>query len=94
MSKREELAMRQIRADHAWGFCQSMGVKNLDIPTEKGSKVTLVELLSEYRSEALRTLASGMKKVLSPETLEELRWSCDPLGEFVATLRAAQPKEK
>lgn len=87
MSEQEELEMRQIRADHAWGFCQSMGVKNLDIPTEKGSKVTLTELLVEYRLETMRTLASAMSKVLPPETLEELRWSCDPLGEFLKVLR-------
>jgi hypothetical protein len=88
MSERDELEAKQIMADHAWGFCQSMGVKNLDIPTEKGSKVTLTELLVEYRQEALRLLASGMKKVLTPEQIADLKYSCDPLDSFLEDLRS------
>jgi hypothetical protein len=64
-----------------------MGVPNLDIPTAKGSKVTVTELLVEYRQEALRLLASGMKKVLTPEQLADLKYSCDPLGSFLEELR-------
>lgn len=85
--ERENLQHRQILADHAWGFCQSMGVNNLDIPTEKGSKVTLVELLVEYRQEAMWLLASGMKKVLSAEELSDLKYTFDPLGTFLEDMR-------
>ena len=49
-TEHEELQHRQHLAEYAWGFCQSMGVKNLDIPTEKGSKVTL-----EAAAKTLRT---------------------------------------
>lgn len=82
----EQIRYKQILADHAWGFCQSMGVRNLDITTDTGSKVTLTELLVEYREETLRTLASGMKKVLTTEQLADLKYSCDPLGSFLEDL--------
>lgn len=87
MAESDDIQHRQYLADYAWGFCQSMGVKNLDIPTDKGSKVTLVELLVEYRQEAMRNLASGMRKVMTPEQLEDLAYTCDPLGSFIIELR-------
>ena len=40
------------------------------------------------REDALKLLASAFRKVLTPKQLEELKWTCDPLGEFAKVLRA------
>lgn len=46
--------------------------------------------MTEYQrgyNDALRQLASAMRKIMTPEQLAELRWTCDPLGEFLKVLR-------
>ena len=45
----EELHQRQIDADQAWEFLLSKSVPNLDIERPGMHKVTLVELIAEFR---------------------------------------------
>lgn len=39
-------------------------------------------------AKTLRALAEAMKKTLPPNVIEEIKWSADPLGEFLKVLRA------
>lgn len=78
---------KQLDADQAWAYLQSKSVPNLDIERVGLHKITLVELLMEYRCELLQTLASATRKVLSPNIVQEIIDCGDPLSAFMRELR-------
>jgi hypothetical protein len=45
----EELRRKQLEANRAWQFLEEKGVPNLDIERTGQDKVTLTELLVEFR---------------------------------------------